>query len=265
MVRKAIILAAGMGTRLRPLTNKEHKCMTKVCGTPIIYQALSNLQKADFDEVVVVTGYLGEQVENHIKAFGLKMNIKFAKNDIYEKTNTIYSLKCGLTKLQDFDELYIIEGDVFFEENVLHRLIESESENATILEPYNSTLDGTFVELNNNKDVVDWCHKSDQPVDYVKADKFKTVNLHKFSSGTVENILKPLIDKYLICEHFSNPIEKLMRIMVNDNNKLIHGVILSGEKWFEIDDINDLKIAESIFGGSSNGRCSDGKLASNLE
>ena len=61
-MRKAVILAAGMGTRLRPLTDSEHKCMTKVCGVPIIKQTLMNLAKNRFEEVVIVVGYLRDKL-----------------------------------------------------------------------------------------------------------------------------------------------------------------------------------------------------------
>ena len=160
--KTAIILAAGLGSRLMPLTKTDHKCMTKVCGTPIIYNALKNLENQKFDEAIIVVGYLREQLKNQITEFDLNMMITFAENNIYDQTNTIYSLKKGLEKVAEYDELYVIEGDVFFEKAVLDRLIYSDYENATILEPYNEKLDGTFVEVGIDGFVYDWRHKSDQ-------------------------------------------------------------------------------------------------------
>jgi choline kinase len=146
------------------------------------------------------------------------------------------------------DELYVIEGDVFFEKSVLDRLISSLSDNATILEPYNINLEGTFVELGENGFVRDWRHKSEQEEGYRLDDKYKTVNLHKFSIGFVDSILNHELDKRLADGGEKLPIEKIMRNIVTDNTQLIRGEILHGEKWFEIDDIHDLQIAEKIFG-----------------
>lgn len=245
--KTAIILAAGLGSRLMPLTKTDHKCMTKVCGTPIIYNALKNLENQKFDEAIIVVGYLREQLKNQITEFDLNMKITFAENNIYDQTNTIYSLKKGLEKVAEYDELYVIEGDVFFEKAVLDRLIYSDYENATILEPYNEKLDGTFVEVGTDGFVYDWRHKSDQEKGYLLQNKFKTVNLHKFSKCFVENQLIGIIDEVLSDDGIKKPIEKVMKKIVEQKKDIIKGEILNGEKWYEIDDVNDLKIAEKIF------------------
>lgn len=246
-MKKAVILAAGMGTRLRPLTNSEHKCMTKVCGIPIIKQTLINLEKSEFDEVVIVVGYLRDKLMEEIKQIGCSLKISFAENTIYDQTNTAYSLKLGLETAVDFEELYVIEGDVFFEDAVLKRLIDSETENATILEHYNENLEGTFVELDSSGNVTDWRHKSDQEEGYELTDKYKTVNLHKFSRDFVTEILMPTISSYMIANGKDKPFEKVMKHIVNRHPDLIYGEVLHHEKWYEIDDIHDLEIAEALF------------------
>lgn len=247
-MKKAIILVAGMGTRLRPLTDSEHKCMTKVCGTPIIKQTLQNLKYSGFDEVIIVVGYLRDKLIAEIKGMECGLKLSFIENDIYDQTNTLYSLKLGLDQVHDFRDLYVIEGDVIFENAVLERLINSEAENATILEKYNEKLEGTFVELNELGDVVDWRHKSDQEKGYELRDKYKTVNLHKFSEDFVTKILVPELYSYIEKNGKDRPLEKLMKCIVNEHPAFIHGEILNHEKWYEIDDINDLRIAERLFG-----------------
>lgn len=246
--KKAIILAAGLGSRLKPLTEKEHKCMTKVCGTPIIYNTLKNLEKSGFSEVIIVVGYLREMLMKQISDFNISIKITFAENNLYDQTNTIFSLQRGLEKLTPCDEVYIIEGDVFFDNTVLARLINSDAENATILEPYNEKLEGSFAEL-SEKYVCDWRHRSDQEESYVITDKFKTVNLHKFSYNFVIETLEKALSAKIESDGLKTPIEKAMRLIVNNSNKIIAGEVLNGEKWYEIDDVNDLKIAEDIFGG----------------
>jgi hypothetical protein len=152
-----------------------------------------------------------------------------------------------MEKLREFDELYLIEGDVFFEQSVLRRLIESVSGNATVLEPYNDRLEGTFVQLGTDGYVKDWRHKSDQEEGYDITDKYKTVNLHKFSSNFVEEILKPELKQFIEDTDGKEPIEKLMRRIVLSEPNAMKGEVLSGEKWCEIDDESDLKLAETVF------------------
>lgn len=247
-MKKAVILAAGMGTRLRPLTDMDHKCMTKVCGIPIIKQALINLRKNEFDETVIVVGYLRDKLMEEIKKLDCGLKISFVENAIYDQTNTAYSLKLGLETVGEFEELYVIEGDVFFEEGVLKRLIESKSDNATILERYNEELEGTFVELDSAGNVIDWRHKSDQEEGYELADKYKTVNLHKFSKEFVAETLMPAICSYMEATGKNLPFEKVMRSIVSRHQDLIHGEVLCREKWYEIDDVHDLEMAEKLFG-----------------
>ena len=247
-MRKAVILAAGMGTRLRPLTDSEHKCMTKVCGVPIIKQTLMNLAKNRFEEVVIVVGYLRDKLMEEIKEMDCCLKILFAENGIYDQTNTTYSLKLGLETVGEFEELFVIEGDVFFEDAVMKRLIDSEAENATILEQYNEKLEGTFVELDQSGNIIDWRHKSDQEEGYELADKYKTVNLHKFSKNFVAEILIPTVSSCLAANGKNKPFEKVMRHIVNEHPNLIYGEVLHHEKWYEIDDIHDLETEEKLFG-----------------
>lgn len=243
----AIILAAGLGSRLMPLTQTEHKCMTKVCGTPIIYNTLINLERQHFNEVIIVGGYLREQLKKQIFGFDLPLKITFANNEIYNQTNTTFSLKKGIEKLQEYDELYVIEADVFFDKEVLDRLVFSKCENATILEPYNEKLEGTFVEVDKNNFVTDWRHKSEQYEGYILEDKYKTVNLHKFSKTFVTSDLIPSIDFVLKENGMKKPIEAVMKVIVENHPSLIAAEILNGEKWYEIDDMHDLSVAEEIF------------------
>ena len=112
MGREAIILVAGMGTRLRPLTDTNHKCLTEVNGVPILLNALKVLNNNKFSRVILVVGYLREQIKEVIGDAYQNMKIEYAVNSIYSKTNTSYSLELGLEKITGENEVYIFEGDV---------------------------------------------------------------------------------------------------------------------------------------------------------
>lgn len=247
MNRKAIILVAGMGTRLKPLTLQNHKCLTEVNGVPILENALKNLSEVGVSQVVLVVGYLKQQIKDRIGDRFADMSIVYAENDIFDKTNTAYSLKKGLDVIRDCDELLLLEGDVFFRKVILEDLLSLDLANATVLEPYNDMLDGTFAELDQSGYVVDWTHKSMRPDNYIIDDKYKTVNIHKFSYEFVIDKLYPAIISIEDKMGIKQPLENVMRNIVKDNPALIKGLVLNGQEWFEIDDQHDLEIAEKIF------------------
>ena len=246
MIRKAIILAAGMGTRLKPMTLTNHKCLTEVNGVSILENALEALHQNGIEQVTIVVGYLSELICRRIGTDFHGMQITYAENAIYDQTNTSYSLKLGLEKTIDYDELLLLEGDVFFEYKILEDLLQ-QGGNITVLEPYRSDLDGTFVELNERGYVVKWTHKSKRPKEYILEDKYKTVNIHKFSEDFVLNILLPYLDASLANMGGKEPIETVMMNLVIENSEAVKGLVLRGQKWYEIDDIADLERAEKIF------------------
>lgn len=247
MKKKAIILVAGMGTRLKPLTLNHHKCLTEIHGTPILLNALSMLEKCGIEQTTLVVGYLKEQLYEKIGfAFG-KMQIVYAENDIFDQTNTAWSLKQGLEQTQGYDELYLLEGDVFFERTVLERLQLDFAPNATILEMWNPDLDGTFVELGKDGYVIDWTHKSCRPNGYTVEDKLKTVNIHRFCRDFVQNRLIPNLNATLDSFLYTASFEVVMESLVKVNPHEVKGIILHGEKWFEIDNAEDLQKAELLF------------------
>lgn len=247
MVKKAIILAAGMGTRLKPFTLTNHKCLTEVNNTPILINTLRILKDCSFNQVTLVVGYLKELIYERIGDNFYGMKIVYAQNGNYDKTNTSWSLKLGLDTIEYYDELFIIEGDVFFEKKLLEDLLNCKKENVTVVEPYNTDLDGTFVELGENQYVVDWTHKSDRTPEYILTNKYKTVNIHKFSAEFMKTFLTRYLEKSIKLYKGQEPIEKVLRKLVRENSYLVEGFVLNGQKWFEIDDLDDLLKAEKIF------------------
>lgn len=247
MKREAIILAAGMGTRLKPLTENNHKCLTEVQGVPILINTLEILSRNNFSKVILVVGYLQELIRQRIGCSYKDMKIEYAVNEKYMQTNTSYSLKLGLDKYSGDGNLFIFEGDVFFEEALLEDFINMAEKNATVLEKYNTLLDGTFVTLDSSAIVAAWTHKSKRPEGYMVEDKYKTVNIHKFDSLFVKQVLYPHVEKVVKKTDGKEPLETVMDNIVHDGGKIV-GFILSGQRWFEIDDLNDLKHAEEVFG-----------------
>lgn len=247
MVSKAIILVAGMGSRLKPLTDKQPKCLTEVNGKAILKNALEILAQNRVAETTLVVGYLDDAVREAIGASYKDMPISYVENADYAKTNTAYSLLLGMNYLNGFDQLFILEGDVFFEERLFAELMKDSNPNLTALEKYNPSLDGTFAEVDSEWNVVDWVHKKNRTPDYVVETKHKTVNIHKFSQEFADRKLKPALAEQVERFQGNVPLEDVMRLIVTWDHHLVKGFDTGTYKWFEIDDMNDLKIAEKIF------------------
>jgi len=249
MKKVGIILIAGMGTRLKPYTETTHKCLTQVNGTPIIHNALNKLSNVGVSEVILVVGYLKDQIKGDIGESYNKMEIRYVANDIYKDTNTSHSLLLGLKeldKINDYTELYVLEGDVFFSSDVIKCLTDAVDENVTILEPYNEKLSGTFVEVTEKNEVLNWTRENRRPEGYTLPDKYKTVNLYKFSKIYVDTALTPATETI---DAESEGRESMETVMNEVTRKYlpVNAGILHGEKWFEIDDEKDLHEAEKIF------------------
>ncbi len=243
---KAIILVAGIGTRLKPLTDNIPKCLTEVNGISILENMLEQLNNCSISEIILVVGYLKDKIKEKIGNKFKDIKIKYVENNIYDKTNTSYSLWIALKDLEINDKLLVLEGDIFFEKELLNNFLKDDFLTSTIVQKYNPNLDGSFVELNSNL-VVDWIHKKVRSVDFIIENKFKTVNIHKFDSSFIKNILKPILEQHIKENNGKEPIEYVMQDIVKNKKGLIHAFETGSLKWFEIDNLEELKIAEEIF------------------
>ena len=187
-----------------------------------------------------------DQIKERIGNLFGNMKINYIDNDIYDKTNSSFSLWLGVKNLNYKDALLILEGDVFFERDLLIKFIEEGFSNSTIVQKYNPHLDGSFVELSSDM-VIDWVHKSVRPEKYIIEDKFKTVNIHKFDINFVEDLLKPTLKEHADKKRGESPMEYVMQEIITKKEGQVHAFEVGTLKWFEIDDVKDLKIAEGIF------------------
>lgn len=121
---KAVLLAAGIGSRIRPLTDNKHKSMLPVAGKPILQRMLENVQAVGITEVVVITGYREEEVKEFITTHFPDLHVAFKKNEKYLETNTGYSLL--LTReFVEGDDFVKFDADVVFEKAILEKLLAS--------------------------------------------------------------------------------------------------------------------------------------------
>ena len=250
---QAIILAAGMGRRLGDLTKENTKCMVPVNGVRLIDRLLGQLSQLGLNRIIIVVGYKGKELRDYIESTYLSpltshhspLNIEFAENPIYDKTNNIYSLSIVKDKLQEDDTL-LIESDLIFSDRLFPMLLDNPYPNLALVAKYESWMDGTMVRLDEDQNIVNFVSK--EAFDYADVDSYyKTVNIYKLSREFLQHQYVPFLDAYTKAVGNNEYYENVLRIISMLNSHNMKALPIGNERWYEIDDKQDLDIAEAIF------------------
>ena len=245
---QAIILAAGMGKRLKALTQNNTKCMVKVNGVPLVDRALAQLDELGLNRIVFVVGYEGRKLIEHIDTLDIATPIEYVNNPIYDRTNNIYSLYLAKDVLADDDTL-LLESDIIFENGMLRDLVDDPRPTLALVDKYESWMDGTVVRLDDEDRIVSFIPKKlfnfDDTPEY-----YKTVNIYKFSREFSVTHYIPFLDAYSTALGNNEYYEQVLRIITMLDSSELRARRLDGQTWYEIDDQQDLDIAESLFADS---------------
>ncbi len=242
---QAIILAAGMGKRLKELTDDNTKCMVKVNGVTIIDRMLRQLEKLRLSRIIIVIGYKGQKLVDYISGLQITTPIVYVTNEIYDKTNNIYSLYLARDFLLAEDTL-LLESDLVFEDAVLERIIHDPYPSLALVAKYESWMDGTVVTLDQDMGITSFLDKNHFRFEDVR-DYYKTVNIYKFSREFSNTHYVPFLEAYSKALGNNEYYEQVLKVITLLDEPEIKASVLEDEKWYEIDDIQDLDIAESIF------------------
>lgn len=242
---QAIILAAGMGKRLRPLTDNIPKCMVPVNDTPILINTLDILSQFPVEEVIIVVGHKRDVIMERVGSRYKGMTITYVVNDVYDKTNNIYSL--WLAKDLVRDNVLLFEGDIFFEKALIDLVLKDENCNSVLVNSYHSYMDGTVIEIAEDQSVRRLIPRKEQGLDFDFTHKYKTVNIYNFTRDFFLNILVPHLDTYLKTQSVNEYYELVLGVIIYIGNPKLYAAIADGVKWYEIDDANDLQKANYIF------------------
>ena len=235
-----------MGRRLGELTKENTKCMVPVNGVRLIDRLLGQLSRLKLNRVIIVVGYQGQKLIDYIgNRYESKLKIEFAENPIYDKTNNIYSLSMVKDKLQEDDTL-LIESDLIFSDRFFPMIIENPYPNLALVAKYESWMDGTMVRLDEEQHIVNFISKD--AFDYSDVDSYyKTVNIYKFSKDFLQHQYVPFLDAYTKAVGNNEYYENVLRIISMLNSHNMKALPVGNEKWYEIDDKQDLDIAEALF------------------
>lgn len=242
---QAIILAAGMGKRLKQLTNNNTKCMVKVNGVTMIERMLSQLDKLNLSNITVVVGYKGKELQEYISTLNIKTKINYVENEIYDKTNNIYSLYLARHCLLQEDTL-LLESDLIFEDSVLEKIVNDPYPSLALVAKYESWMDGTVVTLDEENNITRFLDKKAFKFEDIQ-NYYKTVNIYKFSKEFSTSHYVPFLEAYSKALGDNEYYEQVLKVITLLDKPEIKATKLGNESWYEIDDVQDLDIAESIF------------------
>ncbi|MBE8232496.1 MAG: phosphocholine cytidylyltransferase family protein [Endozoicomonadaceae bacterium] len=238
---KAIILAAGVGSRIRPLTDNCPKSLLKVGDSTILQMMVSNLQSSGINDIVIVLGYLQQQIKDYIALNFPNVNVQFVVNEQYEVTNTGYSLMLTEPFVEGCDFIKF-DADVVFEQDILNQLIASEYRNVLCIdkainldaEEIKVIIDQQGKVLKASKDVA--------PKDAIG----ESIGIEKISHTTANALFSELKlmmkDEKNYQAYYEAAYERLI-----DKEFEFNTLDITGLKWTEIDTLDDFDLAKSIF------------------
>ena len=244
---QALMLAAGMGKRLKEFTKDNTKCMVKVNGEMLIDRVVSLLSRLNVSRLVVVTGYKGEALRQHLESIRGDLEIEYVDNPEYYRTNNIYSLWLAKDKLQEEDTL-LLESDLIYDYSLIEAIAHNSEPNLALVAKYETWMDGTMVQIDKDCNIVNFVPK--KAFDYKYADTYyKTVNIYKFSKEFSINKYVPFLEAYIKAVGNNEYYENVLSIITFLNSSSLKALPVGEGKWYEIDDKLDLDIAELIFAG----------------
>ena len=237
-ITTALLLAAGTGSRLLPLTQDSPKCMTLVSEISILGRLVENLRLQGFKKLVVVTGYLSASIQDFLGTIYHDMLIEYVHSPFYKTTNNIYSLWKAKDAISE--PFVLIESDLVFDHSLLEEMIYPDR---LAVAGISDWMNGTTVTINSDQKVVAF-KKDTSPL--LNDTKYKTVNIYSFSLDSWEIISKRL-DEHINEEKVNGYYETVFSELVNEGSLYLQAVSFDKKPWYEIDTVNDLSEAVKLF------------------
>lgn len=244
---KAIILAAGYGRRMRPLSDHTHKALLKIGKDTILDRIVASLLHHELTDIVVVTGYRDESIREHLHAEFPDVDFTFIHNEDYASTNNIYSLALAFENTTIDSDVLLIECDLILDPSVIQKIIDTDRPNVALVDHYRHGMDGTVVTVDDEV-ITSVIPPHLQSKDFDFSDKFKTLNIYRFSQEFAEKTFRRLLVHYARAIDNNCYYELILGILIYMQREVIHALVIDQEDcWAEVDDPNDLRTAAFVF------------------
>jgi choline kinase len=237
---KAVILAAGVASRLRPLTNNTPKCLLKVGSKSILELAIENLVENKIFDLVIVTGYLENQIRDLLKIRFPELNITLYYNELYNSTNNIYSLWLARDAFHE-DEMLLMDSDIVFDKRIIAKLFNSGYKSCLALKRHDVLDEEIKVRTDNNGRVLE-ISKEINPSEAAG----ESVGIELFSKELLRELFSVIDRKVNIEKNVNQFYEAAFQQLINNNHD-IYAVDITEYFCTEIDTAEDLKIASELY------------------
>ncbi len=235
-VRTALLLAAGTGSRLSPLTDSTPKCLVTVNEISILERLIATLQAHNFNRLVIVIGHQGECIREYLGTRKAGMDITYISSPLYKTTNNIYSL--WLARKVIDEPFLLVESDLVFDTEMLTDMLYPDRIAVAKIEPW---MNGTTVTVNEHMEIDAFHNVTVTPGE----EHFKTVNIYSLSSATWQ-VVKQRLDHYISNNMVNGYYETVFADMVKEGCLSFTPVFFDTSSWYEIDTLTDLRAAEFI-------------------
>lgn len=242
---QALMLAAGMGKRLGKYTKGNTKCMVEVAGKTLIERATDALKAAGINRLIMVVGYQKDNLKSFIASTISNIEIIYIDNEIYNTTNNIYSLYLARDWLEK-DDTILLESDLIYEDDIIKDLVKCSYKDVVTVASYEQWMDGTVITVDDNNNVIDFIEKKDFLYEHTDL-YYKTVNIYKFSKEFSRKQYVPFLEAYIKAYGENEYYELALKAIAHLSRSNLKALKLAGKKWYEIDDAQDLDIANCLF------------------
>lgn len=242
---QGLILAAGKGIRLNPITEEIPKPMVEIKGVSLIHRTLTNMKAIGIREVLIVTGHLGDKLKKHIGDTYEGMRIVYITNPDYAVSNNIYSFYLARSCIKE--DILLVEGDILFEAHLLKGFLSREVDCLMMTSPYQSEeMNGTivFADENKVKQLLTISEQTDM-VDYHHA--YKTVNIYRFGKTFLEQMYFPEMEAYMREFGRNQYYEAVLGTILKKKEGTICMELVSQEDWLEIDTVQEYEHAKKVW------------------
>jgi choline kinase len=246
-VRTAVLLAAGTGSRLQPLTHDAPKCLTEIHGVPILDQQVRCLEAWGFERLVVVLGHMEECIREFLEQRPCDLRIDYITSSRYRTTNNIYSLWIARELVRE--PFLLLESDLIFDTSLLGPMLRPDSIAVSTMQPW---MTGSTVELDQQRRVI----SLDVGADARRNNSsLKTVNIYSLSAETWRQVTERL-DRHITAGNVDDYYEIVFAELIGEGTLSLQSVLFDDERWYEVDTLADLQEAERIFCGPMRGLAS---------
>lgn len=247
-VKQAVILAAGLGSRLRPYTDLVPKPLVEVLGLPILHNTLNQLSEHGVLKATIVVGYRQEAIREACGRRFKDVDIAYVTNPLFDRTGSAYSLWLARDTLLSGDTVFI-EGDVFFEGEVLKRTLDTRSsaeQNLAAVASFTADMSGSAVNFDANGLVTTFVMNQTPQAAHARR-LFKCINVTAFSAATSRTSLVTALRRAIQGGAMRAYVEEILASSIDCGELVLSAVDCSDTRWFEIDSKADLRIAEALF------------------